>query len=226
MFIKSLNFDGDGAPGGAPPATPPPPAPDAPPAATGGGTITFTPEQQEQINKIVGDRAKQAERATQEKLLKDLGVASSDDLKAILKAHKEAEDAKKSDAEKAQAALTEAAKRAADAEAARDKALEERDEVLVKNAVILEAIRLEFSNPDDAYKILMADSAVEIEISEDGATVKGFEKALGELAKSGRLPMKTAAPAQPRGTPPGRGAVKPPPNGQPPAQPERPLIRF
>jgi len=56
----------------------------------------------------------------------------------------------------------------------------------VRGVIVTAATKLGFTNPEDAYKLVAAEAS--IEVTDDGS-VKGFEKPLEELAKSGRLVM-------------------------------------
>jgi hypothetical protein len=174
---------------------------DANTGGDGGGTGDDKKFSQADLDRIVGDRAKRAGEAAIAKLLQDLGVEKPEELKARIEAQRKAEDEKKSELEKLQDAQRKAEEKAAQSEKERDEARTERDGILIRHAIELKAVELGFANARDAYELLLSDeSLAEVEISEAGK-VSGFEKALEELAKSGRLPVK-ASPGAGLGTPP------------------------
>jgi len=135
---------------------------------------------------------------------------------------KRLEDLEKAETERAQATLTETEKLKAQlAEIAkeRESIAAELHLARVKSAVVSKANELGFASPEDAYTLIDLSA---IEVNEDGK-VTGYEKALEALAKSGRLPMKTAA-AQAPGTPPRRTGVAA--GATPPPQPAPVSIRI
>jgi hypothetical protein len=167
----------------------------------GGGTGDEKRFSQADMDRVVGERAKRAGEAAIAKLLQDLGVEKPEELKAKIEAQRKTEEEKKTELEKLQDAQRKAEEKAAQSEIERDEARTERDGILVRHAIELKAIELGFANARDAYELLLSDeSLAEVEISEAGK-VSGFEKALEELAKSGRLPVK-ASPGAGLGTPP------------------------
>jgi hypothetical protein len=174
----------------------------------GGGTGDDKKFSQSDLDRIVGDRAKRAAETATTKLLQDLGYEKPEDLKAAVEAQRKAEEEKKSELEKLQDAQRKAEEKAAQSERERDEARTERDGILVRHAIELKAVELGFTNPRDAYELLLVgESLGEVEISEAGE-VSGFEKALEELAKSGRLPVKGQSPGAGLGTPPRKSPGK------------------
>ncbi|MBN1815382.1 MAG: hypothetical protein JXA14_26355 [Anaerolineae bacterium] len=170
---------GGGAGGGGDPPKPPDNKGDNPPAedktGTGDGSdnkpdkVTFTPDQQEYLNKLVGEaRTKGREQAK-----------------------KEAEEAQKKSAEEAEKKRLEeqkewqklAEKRAqevADAQRERDELSAAFTESLIRAEVRVQAAQLGFENPDDAYDLAdLASVQVDIEKSD----VEGIKEALEALAK-------------------------------------------
>lgn len=95
--------DNGGGNGGGEPPQPAPPAT----TPTGGGEakVTFTPEQQAVIDKLLGERAQRAGASATAEFLKALGVENADALKAMLDEGKKLKTAQMSDLEKANAAL-------------------------------------------------------------------------------------------------------------------------
>lgn len=133
---------------------------------------TFT---QADLDRIAGNTRKEA----MAKFAKDHGFDSVDDLKAAIKAQKDAEEQAKSDLQKAQEAeqREKTAREAAEAELRR---------LRIETAILEKATGLNFANPRDAMALLDM-SKVEID---DTGKVTGFDKQLDDLAKSGRLPIK------------------------------------
>jgi hypothetical protein len=190
----------------------------------GGGTGDDKRFTQADLDRIVGDRAKRASEAATAKLLQDLGFEKSEDLQAAVEAQRKAEEEKKTELEKLQDSLTAAGDAKTKAEQERDAARTERDGILVRHAIELKAVELGFANPRDAYELLLVgESLGEVEISEAGE-VTGFEKALEELAKSGRLPVKGSSPGAGLGTPPRKSPGKQTPVKEEPAP--VPIIRL
>ena len=86
IFLHEPDDKGGGSGGG----TTPPPAP--PPNANGAGEEKkFS---QDELDSIVGERAKRASEGAVKKLLESLGVGSADDLKTALESLKKIEDAR------------------------------------------------------------------------------------------------------------------------------------
>lgn len=171
--------------------------------AAGGGGGTPTPEdkakaeadakkaEQEKLDKQFAERAARATEAEQKRILESIGVKSLDELTALAKSAKEADDKNKSDLEKAQSALAKAeedkAKAEADAKAEREASLKRlldgeikigaRTPVIEKDKVLRPAFRKEAL---DEVLLLIDRKAIE---EKDGAFT-GVEKALGDLAKA------------------------------------------
>ena len=87
----------------------------------------------------------------------------------------------------------------------------------IKSAVMAEAAKLGFANPDDAVRLVDLAS---VEIDDNGK-VSGFEKSLKALVESNRLPMKDQKRSDGLGTPP-QGTRKPSTGDQQ----EVPTVRF
>lgn len=87
--------------GSPPPAPEPAPAAPTPGGQQGGSTTAgFTPEQQAQLNTLLGTTRKEAREAAQRQLLADLGVSDLESLKAKVTAVQEKEEAEKSELQK------------------------------------------------------------------------------------------------------------------------------
>ena len=134
------------------------------------------------------------------------GQTTADELKAELErvrlalknANKEAADRRKkleayeaAEKEAAEKELSEAQRLQKELEAAKAARLELEAKLrtnTIHNAALAKAAALEFDHPADALALIDLSA---VEITADGK-VTGFEKALEELAKSGRLKMKAA----------------------------------
>lgn len=100
------------------------------------GKKSFT---QEELDALMGDRARRAGEAANKKLLEDLGVKDPEELKTRLKAAKDAEAASQTDLQKAQTVAADEKKRADLADDERKKALAKADEKLLRAAVMATA---------------------------------------------------------------------------------------
>jgi hypothetical protein len=179
-----------------------------------GDKVTFTPQQQELLNKMFGERAAQGRAAGASDLLKELGFEKADDLKAILKKAKDAEDAQKSEIERAQATATEAErKRVAAAEKLAE--VETQMQSLKLRAAIQSALKkskVEFAPgqaEDDALEHLL--SAVKFD---DANKLVGLDDALKTL-KTDRDYLFAKPETPGKGTPRAVPGGKPVPSGIP-----------
>lgn len=143
----------------------------------GSQKIQFTPEQQAYIDSLIAQRLSRAEKSAAKKALearaKELGFESVEAMEAALKAAKEAQEAQKTETEKLREAK-EAAERQAKA------AAEQAKHALIRAALMTEAARAGFADPQDAIRL--ADTS-EIEVKDDG-TVTGAKEAVEALAKA------------------------------------------
>lgn len=89
---------------------------------------------QEEVNRMMGDRAKRAADSALSGLLGELGVESTDALKQVITDHQKRTEAEKTELQKAQDALAEAQRNATAAQA-------ERDGAIIRNAVLVEAAK-------------------------------------------------------------------------------------
>lgn len=140
-----------------------------------------------------------------EALLKDVGLTSADDLKALIKAAKDKQDADKTELKKAQDALTTATQKATAAE-------QQLQAKVLELAISQEATRQGFIDPADA--VLLSDRA-SLKINDDD-TVSGVEEAVKKLAESKPHLLKQAGGV---GKPalPSLGATQPAGSGQKPS---------
>lgn len=142
-----------------------------------GKKVEFTPEQQEEVDRIVQERLTRAEKAANKKALearaKELGFNTVEEMEAALKAHKEAAEKEKTDLQKANEAKT-----AAEAKA---KAAEERAKTALIKAAFAEAgIAANLVSVDDAFKL--ADLSG-VTVKDDG-TVEGVKEVVEALVKA------------------------------------------
>lgn len=180
------------------PTTPTVPVtPVAPTTPTAGDPkVTFSPEQQEALNKMFGERAEQARRARETELLKELGVDNLDAAKAALKAADEARKAQMTDLEKAQTTAKAWEAKAADAQAKQQEVLLQLQDAKLRTAIGqgIKKAKLEFASDkaeEDAY-----DHLLRIVSFDDKGEVKGLDDALKAL-KEDRVYLFTA-PTKPR----------------------------
>lgn len=143
----------------------------------GAGKVSFTEEQQAEIDRLIAERLSRAEKKGAKSALetkaKELGFESVEAMEAALKAHKEAEDKKKSDLEREKEAR---AKAETEAKAARESA----KQMLIQAALLVEAGRAGAIDPDDIVSLASREG---IEVSEDGK-VSGADKAVQALLKA------------------------------------------
>lgn len=176
----------------------PPPTPPAPPAATSTTTasngVTLT---QEELTARMAREKDQGRNAALTELQNQLGC-TLDEAKAILKAHKDQQDAAKSDAEKAREAA-EAEKTAAQAE--KQAAQLEAHQARVTTAFVLAGIT-------DETKISRYSRLLDVEV---GAKAEDVKKAIEKLKTDEPALFGTATPppnprqlpgSDPKGTPP------------------------
>jgi hypothetical protein len=185
------------------------PAPGTVPTPQPGGNadkVTFTPEQQEALNKMFGERAEQGRRTGQTELLKELGFEKPEDLKAALAEATKLRDAQKTELEKAQDAAKKAQDALTAAQAEKDTALKSASERLMRAEVMTEAMK---HNPpfadgalDDVW--LFVDKS---KIAEKDGKFSGVAEAINEVAKAKAYLLKAPAAKGP-GTP-GGGSGKP-----------------
>lgn len=150
--------------------------------AKSGNDKTFT---QDDVNRLMGDRANRAGSAKEKEILETLGVDSLDDAKTLLEAQRKRAEDEKSDLEKEKEAREAAEKREKEATVAANKKL-------IRAEFIMEASRANVEHPNDAYSL--ADKS-EVKI-DDAGKVTGAADAVKVLVEAGRLPMsgKKVAP--------------------------------
>lgn len=155
---------------------------DAPPA--GGSERKFT---QEDLDAIVGDRAKRAKGAALSELLNELGFEKADDLKAMVQAARDAAAAQQTEGEKLREQLAEYQKREA------QWAAEKRAQAL---QIAVQAAAQKLGIVDAEVALALVGAGIEFE----GDQPVGVEAKLSELVKS--KPFLKAAPATSPTNPP------------------------
>jgi hypothetical protein len=128
--------------------------PDTSPGNTEGNTSGETLFTQADLDRIVGDRAKRAAEAAQNKLLEALGVEALDDAKSMLSAHRERQQAEMTEAEKKQAEIEKLQQKLAEVQAQAER---ERTERLNndRNRVIERALRDGGGQDVDQLRIIL-----------------------------------------------------------------------
>lgn len=145
--------------------------------SAGGKKVDFTPEQQAELERILGERLSRAEKAAAKKAAEDYakaqGYENAAAMEAALKAHKEAQEKQKTDLQKAQEA--EAAAKA------QVKAAEERAKAaLIKAAFVAEAADKSLVSIEDAF--VLADLS-KVTVGDD-SKVDGMKEAVEALLKA------------------------------------------
>lgn len=165
----------------------PPPTPNE--GADGGAETTFT---QAQMDAIISQRSKRAEKSATSKLLESLGAESPEGIKAQLEELQKLKAAAMSDEEKAKADLEAMRVQLAEANEATKKAQAAAQRQLVESAILLAAGN--FQDPQDALQFVDMTKIV----IEDGK-VTGVDEALKAVAESKAYLLK-ATDGKPRGS--------------------------
>ncbi|MDI6872141.1 MAG: hypothetical protein QME79_12515 [Bacillota bacterium] len=143
----------------------------------GAGKVSFTEEQQAEIDRLIAERLSRAEKKGAKSALetkaKELGFESVEAMETALKAHREAEDKKKSDLEREKEARVKAE---SEAKAAKESA----KQMLIRAALLVEAGKAGAVDPED---VVVLASREGIEVGEDGK-VTGADKAVQVLVKA------------------------------------------
>jgi hypothetical protein len=158
----------------------------------GGNSPAMVSMTQADMDRLVADRVARAERGAVANLLKDLGVESADDLKAMAKAQAAADEAAKTDLQKAQEAQQAAERLAASAAAG----LEQQ---LVANAFLAEGLKAGIPAERLGDALALADTST-VEVA-DGV-VSGMAEAVKALVEAKPWVVGT----MPNGKPAGSGA--------------------
>lgn len=144
---------------------------------------TFT---QEEVNRMMGDRAKRAGAQQVKAMLDDFGFDSADALKTTLEEAAKFRKERMSELERAQNAAKEANEAKVIAEAERDNAIRSAKTTLIRSAFVAAAAALNVAHPSDAYAL--ADLA-QVEVDENNS-VTGVDAQVKALVDAGRLPLK------------------------------------
>jgi hypothetical protein len=179
-------------------------------AGAGGGTGTGNPEKdnanggadkrtftQTELDALFAERARQAKQSGIAELLKELGVENPDQVKAALKAAEDAKKAQMTELEKAQAEAAEARKKAEEAEAARQGIEAKAAEKLLRAAIIAEASKAGFNDPNDAW-LYIDRSAIK---AKDDDSYEGLDKAIEAVVKAKPYLVKQQQQGSNQGTP-------------------------
>ncbi len=161
------------------------------------GKVTFTPEQQAELDRILGERLSRAEKAAAKKAAEDYakaqGYETASAMESALKAHKEAQEKNKTDLQKAQEAEA-----AAKAQA---KTAEERIKAaLIRAAFTEHAATANLVSIEDAFKL--ADLS-KVTVGDDDK-VDGMKEAVETLVKEKPYLVKQAGTGGGTGGNPGR----------------------
>lgn len=180
----------------------PPAPPPAPPAPT-----AFTPEQQQQINDLIGRNRNEGKQSGQKELLEALGLTSLDDAKAKLKALADIEEKNKDE-------ITKAADRATKAEADLNTTKSAHDKATLDNRVATAVLTKLLG--DEGAKVLDKAKVIRRLIEVEGSVEdKDITTAVEELSKT--MPELFSAPGNEGGGPPPKTVP-----GKPPPPPGRP----
>lgn len=171
-------YEGDPAPDPAPNPAP------SPASGTGGSDMgkTFT---QDDLNRIVGERAARAKEAAIADLLKELGMDNADTLKAKVKAQADAEAAQLSELDKANKKAADLEAKLKEAQDSAAKATQERMEER-RNTAILTALTAGGSKKaQSVLNLLIAEHAADVQaaMGDDGTLDSKKVEALVTLAK-------------------------------------------
>jgi hypothetical protein len=147
---------------------------------------------QEELDAIVGDRAKRAKGAAQSELLSELGFEKVDDLKAMVKAAKDAAAAQQTEGEKLKASLADYQKREA------QWAAEKRAQAL---QIAVQAAAQKLGIVDAEVALALIGSGIEYD---EKGVPQGVEAKLAELVKA--KPFLKAQPNTSPTNPPRGGA--------------------
>jgi hypothetical protein len=188
-------FDGDSGGAGSSAGDPPSPVETNGDGADKGEVKSYT---QAELDRMFGERTRQARKAGIAELLKELGVEKAEDIKAALQKAKEAEEAQLSELEKANKRAADLEAKAKQADEARTIAETRAQEKLLKAAVMAEATRQGFNDAADAWQFV---DRTKIEAGEDDS-FKGLDKAVKAVLEA--KPYLAKAEERPRiGTPKG-----------------------
>lgn len=125
---------------------------------------------QAELDRLFAERARQASSAATSKILSDLGLQNVDELKTLVKKHRDTEQAQMSEADKLR-------KQLADLESEKARMVQERKALVTRTEIERAAQKLSIVDPDAAYRLLDLET---LEVDEGGVP-KDVEKALKAL---------------------------------------------
>jgi hypothetical protein len=144
---------------------------------------TFT---QDELDKLMAERAKRASKTAVKEFLEELGFEKPDDLKALVTAAKTKADSEKTEIEKLSATLADTQNKLAEKE-------RKRIEALISNEVVYHASQLGFINPKEALRLVDL-SKISVE---DDDSVNGAEEAVKTLAEQSKHLVKSGEAKKP-----------------------------
>ncbi len=196
MFKNHIWFDapadgggGGGAPAGAANANP-----------NGGGSNagnnppkTFT---QEEVNQLLGERAKRADEVVTKTLLDGLGLKTLDELKAVVKKASDLEAAQLTELDKARKAAEKAEAERLKVETETKVQIERANERLMRAAVMAEAMKPDYAfRPDALNDVWLFVDRAGIKQA-DGDEFEGIADALKKVAETKPYLVGTPQPAR------------------------------
>lgn len=168
-----------------------------PNAGAQGGKVSFSPEQQVEIDRIIAERVNRANTSAGSKALEEqakaLGYASFEAMQVAAKAHKAAQEKEKSELQKEQEAKAAAEAKAQQAEARAKQAF-------IKASFVAQAASANLVDIEDAF--VLADLS-SVTVADDGK-VEGVKEAVEALVKAKPYLVKAG------------GGIVPPGGGNPP----------
>lgn len=192
---RGWTLDADTGGGGGAPGTGDPPDKKGKPDDDDKRSFT-----QKELDALFAERGKQGASAREKELLEALGVKTVEEAQAALKKARDAEDAQKTELQKAQDTAAAASAAREKAEQEKKDALAKAQEKLLRAAIVAEATRAGFADPNDAW--LYVDRAkIKAKDGADGADDEwdGVKEAVDAVAKA--KPYLIGDARKPRGTP-------------------------
>lgn len=190
-----FDVDGGGNGGGAPTG-----APSANPNGGGGNAGNNPPKTftQEEVNQLLGDRAKRADEVVTKTLLDGLGLKTLDELKAVVKKAGDLEAAQLTELDKAKKAAEKAEAERLKLETETSAQIARANERLLRAAVLSEAMKAEYNfRPDALNDVWLFVDRASIKPQADNADeFEGIAAALKKVAEAKPYLVGTAQPAR------------------------------
>lgn len=173
-----------------------PQEPGKPTPPAGNGDRTFT---QQEVDAIVGERAKRASEAAVTKLLEKFGLPSVEALETTMTKAKDLEQANLSETEKLKQEAEKYRTKLTETESVTAAKLAQANERLLKAAVMAEAAKAEHKiTPEALPDVWLFVDRAKLEMDDDG-NVKGLEDAVKSVLKARPyLTVASKAPAPPK----------------------------